>query len=442
MAQHHIPGEIPVRYLPRSRGANTLIGLFVVVGLVAFVVRLIQDPVSAWISSVSNWHFIMSISAGGVLFAMATWITKSRWNWSMRRVSQAFAAFLPVAFVLLLPMLTLREEYFHWITEMATDPIVQSKAAYLNIPFLLSRNVVGLALLFGLALFWVYLAVRPDVALAEGDAREDDRRRAWRQRLTEGWTGQEQEEVSSYRRMTVLAPVFVILYAVVMTIVAYDWGMSLEPHWFSTMYGPWFFMGGFWGGIAATALWSLYLRTTGPDVKKFIGLQQRHDIGKLAFAFTVFWAYLFYSQYIVIWYGKLPWEQAWIIRRSGETWGAYSFLVILACFIIPFAGLIGRKAKLKPRLLATFTTVILVGLWLERYGLIAPSLHHEGDPVFTVWQPLIGLMFLGLWLGSIRWFLTTFPAVQIWQPMVDPESIGAETGREEPRERVAEPGIG
>jgi hypothetical protein len=442
MAQHHVPDQIPVRYLPRNKAANLLIGAFIVVGLAAFLFRLTQDPLDAWISYVSNWLFFMSISAGGVLFGMATWITKSKWNWSMRRVHQSFVAFLPIAFVLMLPMLTLREDYFHWISEMAYDPIVQAKQAYLNIPFLISRNVLGLALLFGLALFWVYKALRPDMGLVEGDPQEDEKRRSWRERLTEGWSGQEQEEVRSYRTMTRLAPAFALLYGVVMTIVAYDWAMSLESHWFSTMFGPWFFMGAFWGGIAASALWSLFLRTTDKDVAKFIGLQQRHDIGKLAFAFTVFWTYLFFSQYIVIWYGKLPWEQAWIIRRSGETWGGYSFLVICLCFIIPFAGLIGRKPKLKPALLATFCTVILVGLWLERYGLVAPSLHVEGEPIFTVWHPLIGLLFLGLWLGSVRWFLSTFPAVQMWQPMVDPESVEAERPQVPPEliERAQAPG--
>ncbi|MFQ5537692.1 MAG: hypothetical protein ACE5GJ_09595 [Gemmatimonadota bacterium] len=426
MAHHHIPADIPVRYLSRSRSANMMAGLFFLVGLVAFIVRLGQDPVGAWVSYVSNWLFFMSISIGGVLLAVATWITKSKWNWSVRRVSQAFAAFLPIAFVLMLPMLSLREEYFPWISEMAHDPVLQNKAAYLNIPFLISRNVVGLALLFGLGLYFVYLAVRPDVALAEGSEEEDDGRATWRARLTQGWAGQEAEEVSSYRRMTTLAPAFVLVYAVVMSIVAYDWAMSLEPHWFSTMFGPWYFMGAFWGGIAATALWSVYLRTKHKDFKNHIGMQQRHDLGKLAFAFTVFWTYLFFSQYIVIWYGKLPWEQAWIIRRSGETWGGFSLLVVVLCFIVPFAGLIGRKAKLKPALLATFTSVILVGLWLERYDLVAPALHHEGDPVFTLWHPLIGLMFLGLWLGSVRWFLSTFPAIQIWQPMVDPEAVDPE----------------
>ena len=101
-------------------------------------------------------------------------------------------------------------------------------------------------------------------------------------------------------------------------------------------------------------------------------------------------------------------------------------LVIVLCFIVPFAGLIGRKPKMKPPLLAFFTSIIMLGMWLERWAMLAPSLHHEGDPVFTVFQPLIALFFLGLYLMAIRWFLSTFPAVQIWQPMVDAEVVEAE----------------
>jgi magnesium-transporting ATPase (P-type) len=426
MAHAHLPSEIPVRYLARSKSAAILAGALFVVGLVSFVIRLGQDAQSAWISYVTNWLFFTSISTGAVLLAIATWITKARWNWSVRRVSQAMVAFLPISFVLLIPMLSLREGYFPWIAEMAHDPILQNKQAYLNIPFLITRNVVGVALLFATALYFVYLALRPDAGLAEGSDEDDPGRASWRKRLGQGWAGQEQEEVSSYHRMTRIAPAFVLMYAVVMTIIIYDWAMTLEPHWFSTMFGPWFFMGAFWGGIAATALWSLYLRTKHRDFANHIGLHQRHDLGKLAFAFTVFWTYLFFSQYIVIWYGKLPWEQAWIIRRSDPPWGGFSALVVVLCFVIPFAGLIGRKAKMKPVPLAVLTTVILVGLWLERYALVAPSLHHEGDPIFTIWQPLIGCMFLGLWLGSVRWFLSTFPAIQLWQPIVDPESLEAE----------------
>ena len=423
---HHIPSEVPVRYLPRDKTMNTAAGVLFAVGLLAFVVRLTQAPQSAWISYITNWMFFTSIAMGAVMFAVATWIVKAKWNWSVRRVSQAGAAFLPISFVLMLPMLGLGDSYFPWIEMMASDPIVQKKAAYLNMPFLITRNVVGLAVLFGLACYFVYLAVRPDMGLTEGAEQDDEQRASWRAKLTQGWMGQEQEEVASYRRMTTMAPAIVLTFAFVMTIVAYDWAMSLEPHWFSTMFGPWFFMGAFWGGVTVTGLWSVYLRTRHKDFHNLISLQQRHDLGKLTFAFTVFWGYLFFSQYIVIWYGKLPWEQAWIARRSGEVWGGFSTLVVVLCFLVPFIGLIGRQPKMKPRIYAFFASVIMVGLWLERYGLVAPSLHHEGDPIFTIWQPLIGLMFLGLYLGSVRWFLSTFPVMQVWQPMVDPESLEAE----------------
>jgi hypothetical protein len=424
---HHIPSEVPVRYLPRSRTADMIVGAMIVVGLLSFVVRYTQDAEAAWVNYVANWLYFTSIAMGGVLFAVATWIVKAKWNWSMRRISQAFAAFLPISFVLMLPMvLMLREDYFPWIEMMATDPVVQNKRAYLNIPFLVTRNLVAVGALFGLACYFVYLGVRPDMGLTRGAAGDDAQRRKWREKLTTGWMGQEQEEVACYQRMTTIAPAIVLLYAVAMTIVSYDWIMTLEPHWFSTMFGPWFFMGAFWGGIAATALWSMYVRLQHKDFKNLIGIQQRHDIGKLAFAFCVFWTYLFFSQYIVIWYGKLPWEQAWIIRRSGELWGGLSATVIVLCFVVPFAGLIGRKPKMKPALLSFFTAIILFGLWLERYVMLAPSLHHEGDPIFTIWQPLIGLLFLGLYVGAVRWFLNTFPAIQVWQPMVDPETVEAE----------------
>jgi hypothetical protein len=436
MALVHAPSEIPVRYLPRSSTANVIVGAMFVIGLGAFVVRLAQNPQAAWISYVTNWLFFTSIAIGAVLHSIATWIVKAKWNWSVRRVSQASAAFLPISFLLMLPMLGLGDTYFPWIAMMESDPIVQNKDAWLNMPFLVTRNVVMLGLLFGMALYYVYHALRPDMGLTQAAAGGDASRLAWRERLMQGWAGQEHEEVDSYKRMTTLGPAFVLVYAVTMTVVAYDWVMSLEPHWFSTMMGPWFFMGAFWGGTAATTVWSLYLRTQDQDVANHIGLQQRWDLGKLCFAFTVFWTYIFFSQYIVIWYGKLPWEQAWIIRRSAEPWGAYSALVIVLCFIVPFAGLIGRKPKMKPGLLAFFASVILVGLWLERYGMVAPSLWHEGDPIFSIWQPLIGLMFLGLYVGAIRWFLSTFPTIQIWQPMVDPETVEAEIALEADRQHA------
>ncbi|MEX2527000.1 MAG: hypothetical protein WEA09_05120 [Gemmatimonadota bacterium] len=419
-----IPGEIPVRRLGRTRSGDLLLGGMILVGLLALVVTFLSDPDRARQAYVSNWLFFYSIAQGAVIFAAITTIVKARWNWSVRRVSLGFAAFLPIAFVLFLPMLTLGESYFPWIEQMAYDPIVQKKAAYLNLPFLMTRSVVGLLALIGLSLYFTRLMVRPDVGLVGDDG--DPRLKGWKDRLTQNWLGQEAEEVRSWKTIRKLAPALILVYAAVMSFLIFDYAMSLEPHWFSTLFGAWFFMGALWGGIAATALATVWLKGQHADFDRFMGLQQLHDLGKLTFAFSIFWTYLFFSQYIVIWYGKLPWEQAWVIHRSVEPWSTLSLLVLFLCFIVPFAALLGKTPKTTPAILGVVTAIIMVGLWLERYLLVVPSLRPEG-PVMGLAEPLIALFFLGLFLGSLRWFFTTFPVIQVWQPMADAELMEAET---------------
>lgn len=435
MARDRIPETVPLLRLSSSGGlGGTLLRVATLVGAVAFAVTLLRDPSLAWKSYVVSWSYFTSIAAGGVAVAVVTWIVKAKWNWPVRRIHQSFSAFLPFSFVLFLPMLVfLREDYFPWIGMMADDAIVQKKQAWLNIPFLVSRNAVGVIALFGLALGFVYLALRPDMgrlraALATGGESGSSPKKAswWAERLSAGWSGDAEEAARSYRRMTKMGPVVILVYAAVMTMVAFDWAMSLEPHWFSTLFGGWYFMGAFWGGLAATACIATWLKQRDEGVGRLVGTPVLWDLGKLTFAFTVFWTYLLWSQYIVIWYGKLPWEQAWINTRTGAPWGGLSALVVVLCFVVPFAGLLGARPKKNPRVLRTFSCIVLAGLWLWHYMLIFPSLHHAGDSVFAIETPLIGLMFLGLFLLSVRWFLSTFPVVQAWQPPVDPEPAEAE----------------
>ncbi len=430
MSHIHVPSEIPIQYLPRSKKWDRVfLGMFVV-GLAGFLYARSVDPDRAWQSYVSNWLFFTNIAMGAVLLTVVTWITKAKWNWSVRRVSLAFVAFLPISFVLFLPMLGLGEAYFPWVAEMAQDPILDpilaKKAPYLNMTFLLLRNVIGVLLLFGVSLYFAYLALRPDMGLTGGHADADRGREWWRELLSRGWLGQEVEEVVSYRRMTRLAPAFVIIYALMMSILSYDWVMSLEPHWYSTMMGPWFFMGAFWSGIAATAVAVTFLKRGDDLLDKAMGRQQMHDLGKLTFAFAVFWAYLFFAQYLVIWYGKLPWEQIWIIHRAEEPWGKWSAALIVMCFVVPFAGLLGRKPKMSPLIFRSIAIVLLSGLWLEKHLMVAPSIRSPDTPTLGVTELLVALMFLGIFLFAVRWFLSTFPLIQVWQPMVDPETFEAE----------------
>jgi hypothetical protein len=425
MAHIHIPEKVEARYLTRNPASRLVFGAMFIIGVAAFIIRLGQDPTAAWASYTSNWMFFSSIAMGAIMFAAATTIVKAKWNWSLRRISIAPAAFLPIAFVLLIPMLFLRENYFPWIEQMAYDPIVQEKAGYLNIPFLMTRNIVGPLVLFTLGIYFAYLAIRPDMGLVD-EADLDEGQKSWRERIMAGWMGQEDEEARSWERMGKLAPALALVYATVMSFVVYDYAMSLDSHWFSTLFGGWYFMGAFWGGIAFTAFTAMWLRKQDDFAEKYIGIQQRHDVGKLAFGFTVFWTYLFFAQYIVIWYGKLPWEQSYMIKRAGEGWGGYSVGIILLCFVIPFASLIGRKPKLNPRWLQLATGIILVGLWGERYWLVAPSLMDSYSGMAEVYHLAIGLGFMGLFMAAVHWFFATFPVIQIWQPAPQDEMMEAE----------------
>jgi hypothetical protein len=427
MHEIHVPTDLSARYLPRKTAVTLGLAAVAAVGFLSFVILLGSDADRAWQAYVSNWLFFTSLAQGAIILCAATVITKAKWNWSVRRISLAMGAFLPLSFLLMLPMLSLRESYFPWIEKMAYDEIVQMKEAYLNIPFLITRNVAGALLLFGVSLIFMYQALRPDLGPEREDDEEGDAGRAnWRVRIAGNWKGLDRERRTSWAKLTVLAPTLVLIYAVVMSIFAIDWAMSLEPHWFSTLFPAWFFMGAFWSGILVTIVGMVLLKRGDAHFDEHMGPQQQHDLGKLAFGFAVFWTYLFWSQYIVIWYGKLPWEQAWIIHRSGPDWGPLALVVISLCFIVPFAALMGRGPKLIPNWLGGVALLALAGLWLERFMLVAPSLHVEGTPTLTFWEPLIGLGFLGVFVLSVRWFLTTFPAIQLWHPDPEPESVEAE----------------
>ena len=214
------------------------------------------------------------------------------------------------------------------------------------------------------------------------------------------------------------------MWALAIGVLAWDFVMSLEPHWFSTMIGPYVFMGGFLGGIAATALCSVLYATRG-DERDIILPTNFHDIGKMLFGFCVFWAYLFYSQFIVIWYGLLPIEQDWVIHRLTPTFEPIMVLTVFCLFVLPFFGLLPVRSKRTPVILATFALIVLLGLWIERYMLVYPSLYIGATNLPMSWQEIgIGLGFLGLVAFCVTWFAVRFPIFQVWQPMSEVELMG------------------
>jgi hypothetical protein len=398
-----VPAAIPFRTLgPVSGTVKAVLGALVLIGIAAAALSM-GDPGRFWQALLFNWLFWSSVAMGMVMFAVALHLSNADWAWSIRRFALGGACFLPISFVILLVVLIGgHETYFrHWI-HVTGDPVIDAKSAWLSWPGLGIRDVLAVAILYSLALAFFYFAIRPDLYGRKG---EHDGLYA---RFTGGFRGVTEEAARSHMIMNRMGPVMGIAYAVLWGIVAVDLAMSLMPHWYSTMFPVAFFWTGFHGGVAATAIAVCVLR--GPmRLESFITRRQFHDLGKLVFAFSVFWMYLNWSQYIVIWYGLLPWEQVFFVKRFAPPYSHVAAAVVLMVFIIPFFGLLTRPPKMVPAILATFCSVILVGHWLERFMLIAPSIWEGSNLPLGLPEVGIALGFAGLFLGAYTWYLRRVP---------------------------------
>ena len=419
MAHATLTHDIPSRRIESlSPGLRIAIPALIIIGAIAFAAALVVDAPRAWRAYHFNWLYFTTIAQGAVILAVVVSIAKGMWSRPIRRIALAFSAFLPIAYLAVLPILFIGAEHiFPWI-----DHPVAGKDVWLNQPFMAARVLLGLGVLFTVSLVFAYTALRPDMEQLRPHV--PPRLQGMYGWFVRGWRGQEVEEFHAHKRLAVLAPVTALLFALVMGLLTWDFVMSLEPYWFSTLIGPFVFMGGFLGGIMATAIVAISLRDR-LDLHEWIGYSTLHDLGKLGFGFTVFWGYLFFSQYIVIWYGLLPLEQSFVIHRFTPPFRIIAQLVGLFIFVIPFFGLMGVTAKRTPAIFVTFASISLLGLWLERYLLIYPSLWIGAEELPFGWQePGLLLLFTGLFLASISWFLTRFPLFQVWQPASELELQG------------------
>jgi hypothetical protein len=412
--------EMPARRIDAvAPGLRIGIIAMVAIGAIGLVAALVTDAARGWQAYYINWLFVMSIAQGGFMLAVVTSIAKGIWSRPIRRIALAHVAFLPIAFVAVLPILIWGVPHIlPWIN----DPLTNGKEVWLNRPFMTARTILGLAVMFTLSLVFAYTALRPDMGMLRDQV--PPRLQGTYGMFTRNWRGQEAEELHAYRRLTILGPIMALIYATSMGVLSWDFIMSLEPSWFSTLIGPYFFMGAILGGTMTTALIVITLRTR-EGLSNWILPATLHDLGKLAFGFTVFWGYMFFSQYIVIWYGLLPWEQVFIVNRFVPPFRIIAQLIGLCLFVIPFFGLMGVTPKRTPAIFATFAVISLFGLWLERYLAVYPSLYIGTEALPMSWQePALLLFFAGLYLASVAFFLTRVPVFQMWQPASEIELQG------------------
>jgi hypothetical protein len=396
--QERIISSIP-RDIPKS--LVIVLWDFVLLGLIAFLFGVFKlDPLRAWQTFLINFLFWSGISLSGIVFAATFQVTDARWGRSVKRLMEGMGFFLPVSFVLFLILFLGRDVIFPWIAHPAVG-----KEKWLSIPFLFSRDAVGLILLYGLSLAFLYFSLKPDLALARGGAGNS----------------LEAKRVKSQKVLSVISPVLLIVYAVIFTLIAFDLVMSLDPHWYSSLFGGYFFIGNLYVGLASITIIAVIIRKY-YELEDVITIDVLHNLGKLTLAFCLLSMDFFWSQFLVIWYGNLPEETSFIIKRGMEApWAKISWSVLIICFIWPFLVMLSRKVKRNPKTLSALCGVIIAGMWMERYLLIVPSLWKGDTAPFGILEILITLGFFAGFVLTYLCFVKRFPLLPVTDPLLKKE---------------------
>jgi len=384
--QHEHAGSPQAARWRLPAGARTVGWACAAVGVVALLLAtwLGHSAADGWRGFIRSylvaWCFWATISLGGLFFTAVQHTTRAGWSVSVRRLAELCGAVMPVLAVLFLPLLVPvlvgSDALYPWVAPeaVAASELLQRKSPWLNATWFGARAVVYLAVWVWLGRLFLVGSVRQD---ADGD-------------------------VARTVAVERFSPLALILLAVTTTFAAFDWIMSLEPTWYSTIFGVYFFSGAAVAVLSVLILFAAALRTVGL-LRDAVTVEHDHDLGKLLFAFTVFWGYIAFSQYLLIWYGNIPEETEYYLHRSHGIWGAWSLALIIGHLVLPMVGLLSRHVKRRPLLLALWAAWLLVMHWADLAWLVWPSAGAN-----AVWSPAVDaacLFGLGcLWLaGWLHW---------------------------------------
>jgi hypothetical protein len=377
------------------RGVVVLCGGLAVLGGVALAAGLLQSAERAWLNVLLVSYYLLSLGLGGLVFVALQYVTGAGWSVALRRVPEAMAAALPVAALGLGVVFLARPSLYPWAVgggeAGAESPL---RHAWFNQQFFLARAVFYLACWFILGLALVHTSRRQD---RDGDP--------------------------AHTRTNVRASAaFLVVFAVTFWLASQDWLMSLDPMWSSTIFAVYQFGGLFLGGLAGVALLAACLRWLGPFRNVFTGTPV-HDLGKLLFGFSSFWMYLWFCQYLLIWYVNNPEETVWFTRRLQGGWGPLLLLDLLLNWVVPFVALLPRAGKRRVGVVAAVSAVILVGRWLDLYVQILPRA-TAAPPAGAVWEVGLAAGAAGLFALVFFTALRRAALVPLGDPLL-PESLPA-----------------
>lgn len=353
--------------------AGSALGL-AALGAIAFIEGIAGPQAArAWQTFLVNFLFWSGIAQAGPIFAAIYVVTKARWGEPVKHLAEGLGFFLPLSFCLFFVLLFGQQNLFPSLQGLARE-----KQIWLDADFLFLRDTIGLILLYGLSLLFVYHSMR-----SGGGGR---------------------------RALRTLAPLLLFVYGIVFSLIGFDFVMSLDPQWYSTLFGAYFFIGNLYLGFAVVTMTTIAARKL-LGLEDAVGKSQLSDLGKLLFAFCLLTGYFLWSQYLVIWYGNLPEEtEFFILRTKTEQWAPAAWAILFLAFIFPFLALLTRRVKQSPTSLFLVAAMIAAGMWLERYLLVAPSVDPSQGVVLGWMEVMITGGFFALVLLTYTIFLCFLPA--------------------------------
>ena len=324
--------------------------IFGLVGLIGCVVGFMTQREYFYQSYLTAYVFWITIGLGALFFILVHHLVDATWSVVLRRLAESIMITLPMMVIFFIPIAFGLHDLYHWSHSdaVAHDKLLQGKAPYLNQTFFLIRTGVYF-------LIWFLLAR----GLYKASLKQDDQHN--------------DDIILKLRRISGPG---MLLFALTLTFAAFDWLMSLDPHWYSTIFGVYIFAGSFLSILSFMTLVVAFMRHFGV-LREEITIEHFHDLGKLIFAFTIFWSYIAFSQYFLIWYANIPEETIWFLHRWEGNWKYVSLVIVFGHFVIPFLLLLSREPKRSVPAMTVMSIWMLVIHWVDLYWIIWPNFQHE-----------------------------------------------------------------
>jgi len=303
---------------------------------------------------------------------MISYVTGARWFTVLRRLALDVTGALPVLVLLALPLFVGVLAIYSWTTPSALPQearaVIERKSAWLNAPLFVVRGIVYLAVWVGIGTTLRRWSLRQDALTGEVSA-------------------------AAWCRLRRLSAGGLVAVGLTLTFASFDWLMSLEPTWYSTVYGVYVFAGGLLAALGLIAILGHAASRPGGPLEAAITREHFGALGKLLLTFAIFWAYIAFSQFLIIWIGDVPLDASWYVARAAGSWGTLALVVVAGQFALPFVLLLSRELKRRPALMAALGWILLTMHVLDTYWLVLPALHPLG--VSLSWLDAAALLMVG-----------------------------------------------